>query len=149
MAYKRRVETHHNILQQFLPNKRSKEHIESKPQCQKHSNSYHLRKYKISTLKSKFWTKGKKHSHHSHRKKVKIFKSNLERVVGKLPSMLPHFTLSRQRTRKIMQEKEGPGFLPFLFGFLLIFFHFPHFPVKMKINDSLWKLIKRCWGRGP
>lgn len=43
-AYKRSVESHHNILKQFLPNKRSKEHIESKTQCQKYSNSHHLHK---------------------------------------------------------------------------------------------------------
>lgn len=41
-AYKRSVNPHHNVLEQLLSHKRRKENIESKPQCQKHSYSYHL-----------------------------------------------------------------------------------------------------------
>lgn len=32
-AYKRSVQSHGNVLKHLLPNKRSKEHIESKTQC--------------------------------------------------------------------------------------------------------------------
>lgn len=41
-AYKRSVEADHNILKNLLPHKRSKEHIKSKGQSQKHSYSHHL-----------------------------------------------------------------------------------------------------------
>ena len=46
MAYKRSVETHDNILKNLLPDKRSKEHIESKTQCQEHSNSHNLSRFR-------------------------------------------------------------------------------------------------------
>jgi len=62
MAYERSVEPHHNILIQFLPNKRSKEHIESKPQCQKYSNSYHLHRYEIGTPKNEILNDKRRYS---------------------------------------------------------------------------------------
>lgn len=72
MAYERSVEPHHNILIQFLPNKRSKEHIESKPQCQKYSNSYHLHRYEIGTPKNEILN-DKRNAHRLQRNKRRNF----------------------------------------------------------------------------
>lgn len=44
LGYQRCVKANDNILIRLLSNKRSEEHIEGKPQSQKHSNSHHLRK---------------------------------------------------------------------------------------------------------
>ena len=45
MAYQGSVGPHHHILKQLLSNKGHKEYIESKPQCQKNGNSYHLHSF--------------------------------------------------------------------------------------------------------
>lgn len=76
MAYKWSIDSHHNILKHLLPNKRSKEHIESKSKCQEHSNSHHLH-----TDKEKGWNFAQ-HPELKQQKKAQIYILGTETTKG-------------------------------------------------------------------
>ncbi|RWW16059.1 hypothetical protein GW17_00020074 [Ensete ventricosum] len=81
MAYQGSVKPHHHILKRLCRNKWDKEHIESKPQRQKHSYRHHLQSPKHVNRNGFRRGKGQR------RRK----RTCLKRVIRKLPPMLPHF----------------------------------------------------------
>ena len=100
-THKRSIEPHHYVLIQLPPHERRKEHIESKTQCQKYSNGYHLEMYKKkiktskrklpkSHIKKKSETRNLEQARKSESNVGEKRRRDLQRMVRKLPTMLPH-----------------------------------------------------------